>query len=94
VRDFGIGISPKHQKHLFERFHQVDDPRMSTYPGLGIGLYIARTIIERHNGRVWVESSVGNGSTFHCGLSLRRPEGLHEHYSHYTDPQPGSAEES
>lgn len=91
VRDFGIGIAPKDQKRIFERFYQADDPRMSTYPGLGIGLYIARTIIERHNGRLWVESSVGKGSTFHCGLSLLRPDGLPERDSHHADPHPGSA---
>lgn len=94
VRDFGIGIAPKQQQHIFERFYQVDDPRKSTYPGLGIGLYIARTIIERHNGRLWVESSVGNGSTFYCGLSLLRLGGHPKSDPHHADPQPGSAEVS
>jgi PAS domain S-box-containing protein len=94
VRDFGIGIAPKDQKRIFERFYQVDDPHTSTYPGLGIGLYIAWTIMERHNGRLWVESSVGKGSTFHCGLSLLRFDGSPERDSHHVDPQPGSAEVS
>lgn len=94
VRDFGIGIALKDQQHIFERFYQVDDPHASTYPGLGIGLYIARTIMERHNGRLWVESSVGKGSTFHCGLSLLRHDGSPECDSYHADPQPGSAEVS
>jgi PAS domain S-box-containing protein len=94
VRDFGIGIAPKHQKQIFERFYQVDDPQMSTYPGLGIGLYIAQTIMERHGGRLWVESSVGKGSAFHCDLSLLRADGPPESDSHHADPQPGSAEVS
>ena len=91
VRDFGIGIAPKHLERVFERFYQVDDPDTSTYPGLGIGLYIAQTIMERHGGRLWVESSVGKGSAFHCCLSLLRPGGLPESDSYHADPQPGSA---
>lgn len=94
VHDFGIGIAPKHHKHIFERFYQVDDPRTSTYPGLGIGLYIARTIMERHGGRLWIESSAGKGSTFHFGLSLLRPNSLLESDSHHANLQPGSAEVS
>jgi PAS domain S-box-containing protein len=94
VRDFGIGIAPKHQKRIFERFYQVDDPQTSTYPGLGIGLHIAQTIIERQGGRLWVESSAGNGSTFHCSLSLLRLDSLTGSDSHRSDRQPGSAEAS
>jgi len=94
VRDFGIGIAPKQQQRIFERFYQVDDPSTSTYPGLGIGLYIARTIMERHGGRLWVESSVGKGSTFHCGLSLLRPDSPPRSDAHHADLEPGSAEGS
>ncbi len=94
VRDFGIGIAPKHLERVFERFYQVDDPDTSTYPGLGIGLYIAQTIMERHGGRLWVESSGGKGSTFHFGLSLLRHVGPSESASGHSDLQPGSAEVS
>ncbi len=94
VRDFGIGIAPKHQRRIFERFYQADDSHTSTYPGLGIGLYIAQTILERHGGRMWVESSVGKGSTFHFGLSLLRQGGPSESDSGHSDLQPGSAEVS
>ena len=70
VRDFGIGIAKEHQHKIFERFYQVTDPAEKTYPGLGIGLYIACEIIKRHSGRLWLESQKGAGSTFHFSLPL------------------------
>jgi len=72
VQDFGIGIAKEYHQHIFERFYQVTDPDGQTYPGLGIGLYIASEIISRHGGRIWVESAEGKGSTF--ALSLPLPE--------------------
>ncbi len=68
VQDFGIGIDKTHHEHIFERFYQVTDPEEKTYPGLGIGLYISNEIVARHQGRMWVESSKGNGSTFYVAL--------------------------
>ena len=70
VQDFGIGISKAHQKKVFERFYRVDSDKDRTYPGLGIGLYIAYQIIERHGGKMWVESMEGQGSTFSFSLPL------------------------
>ncbi|HKV59543.1 MAG TPA: sensor histidine kinase, partial [Ktedonobacteraceae bacterium] len=70
VQDFGIGISQSYQENIFERFYQVNEPAEKTYPGLGIGLYIARQIIERHQGRLWVQSRKGEGSIFRFSLSL------------------------
>ena len=64
VQDFGIGIEKEHLNHIFDRFHRVSDPEEKTYPGLGIGLYIAREIIQRHGGKLTVESSKGEGSLF------------------------------
>lgn len=64
VQDFGIGISPAHREKVFERFYRVGSSGDRTYPGLGIGLYISHQIIERHNGKMWVESVEGQGSTF------------------------------
>lgn len=72
VRDFGIGIAPEHQQRIFERFYQVGESLWGAYPGLGIGLFIARSIIERHGGRLALASSVGAGSTFRFSLSLHR----------------------
>jgi len=80
VRDVGIGIAPEHQERVFERFYQVSDSQMAnTYPGLGIGLNIARTIVERHGGRLWLESRVGVGSSFHVSLSRCRKDGDNTH---------------
>jgi PAS domain S-box-containing protein len=70
VQDFGIGILADHQQNIFERFYHVPDPLEQTFPGLGIGLYISREIIQRHLGRIWVESKKGIGSTFCFMLPL------------------------
>jgi PAS domain S-box-containing protein len=66
VCDNGIGISPKYTKKIFEMFEQLHSP--DEYPGTGMGLSIAKRIIERHGGQIWVESEVGNGSTFYFTL--------------------------
>ncbi|QBD75858.1 PAS domain S-box protein [Ktedonosporobacter rubrisoli] len=70
VKDFGIGIAEEYHERIFERFYQVSDLQGKTYPGLGIGLYITRTIIERHGGHLWLESHKGKGSTFHFTLPI------------------------
>lgn len=74
VQDFGIGIDKSHHERIFERFYQVTDAEEKTYPGLGIGLYISSEIVARHQGRMWVESSKGNGSIFYVALPLFSPE--------------------
>ena len=68
VQDFGIGISKEHQEKIFERFYRVYTEDEKTFPGLGMGLYISSDIIERHNGKIWVESEKGKGSTFYFTL--------------------------
>ncbi|GAC1349305.1 MAG: hypothetical protein NVSMB27_21180 [Ktedonobacteraceae bacterium] len=74
VQDFGIGIDPSQHKKIFERFYQVTDPEERTYPGLGMGLYISSEIVERHHGRLWLESRKGEGSTFSVALPLLQQE--------------------
>ena len=64
VQDFGLGLSKDDQAKVFERFYRVGGADQNTYPGLGLGLYIASEIIKRHKGRVWVESKLAGGSTF------------------------------
>jgi len=68
VQDFGIGIEPEHQGHIFDLFYRVSDPEEKTYPGLGIGLHIAHEIIKRHKGDLWVVSEKGKGSLFRFTL--------------------------
>jgi signal transduction histidine kinase len=70
VQDFGIGIDESHHQQVFDRFYQVTGPAEKTFPGLGIGLYIAQEIIRRHRGTIWVESSKSNGATFFFTLPM------------------------
>ncbi len=71
VQDFGIGIPPDQLSQIFERFYQVSSgTRNKDLTGLGIGLYISKEIVRRHQGRLWVESCVGQGSVFHFTLPL------------------------
>jgi signal transduction histidine kinase len=71
VQDTGIGIAQEHISHLFERFYRVDKSRSRLGGGSGIGLTIARHLVEAHGGRIWVESQgVGKGSTFMFTLPL------------------------
>jgi len=64
VKDFGIGISKKDQAKVFERFYRVEGTNEKTFPGFGIGLFIASEIIRRHDGKIYVESELGKGSLF------------------------------
>ena len=66
IEDNGIGIARDVLPRLFERFYQGQDPGVST--GLGLGLYIARMLVESHGGRIWAESEPGQGSTFVIAL--------------------------
>jgi PAS domain S-box-containing protein len=68
VRDSGPGIPPEHVPHVFDRFWKV---RAANRHGAGLGLAIARGIVEAHEGRIWVESAPGEGSTFYFTLPLR-----------------------
>jgi histidine kinase len=65
IKDTGIGIHPEHLPHLFTRFYRVDKSRSRVRGGSGIGLTIAKHLVDAHGGQIWVESQgVGKGSTF------------------------------
>lgn len=73
VTDTGIGIAPEDQVRLFEKFYRIRHRGMEETPGSGLGLAIVKSIVERHGGRVWVESQPNRGSTFTIALPLRTP---------------------
>ncbi len=75
VQDRGRGIPQDKLQLIFERFQQVDASDSRAKGGTGLGLPICRTIVEQHNGRIWVESSLGEGSTFYVQLPLSKELG-------------------
>ena len=68
IQDFGIGISPEKVPNIFQQFYRVTGDLQSTFPGMGIGLFICSGIVERHVGKIWVESFINQGSTFYVWL--------------------------
>jgi len=76
VRDTGIGISAEDQTKLFQEFYRVKSPQTDEIPGTGLGLSITKSIVERHGGRIWVNSELGKGSTFTFLLpAYKSPQG-------------------
>jgi signal transduction histidine kinase len=71
VTDTGPGIAEEHQARIFDEFHQVDSSLTKAKGGTGLGLAIAKQIVEMHGGRIWVESTLGKGSTFQMELPIR-----------------------
>ena len=68
IKDTGAGIPADDIPHLFRKFYRVDNSAVRTIGGTGLGLYICKKIVELYNGKIWVESEVGKGSTFHIDL--------------------------
>ncbi|MDI7274581.1 MAG: hybrid sensor histidine kinase/response regulator [Anaerolineae bacterium] len=73
VADTGPGIAPEDQKRIFEPFEQIDDSIRRRHGGSGLGLAISRRFVEMHEGRMWLESQVGAGTTFHFSLPAQAP---------------------
>jgi len=78
VQDTGPGIPPEHLPLVFERFYRVDPSRSRDDGGTGIGLAIARSVVEAHGGRIWAESGDAGGSTFRFVLPIGGPAGRAE----------------
>jgi PAS domain S-box-containing protein len=72
VEDTGIGISAEEQEHIWERFYRPANPLAVEASGLGVGLSIVKSLVEAHNGRVWLESTPGVGSKFTVLLPIKR----------------------
>jgi signal transduction histidine kinase len=71
VADTGPGIAEHERIRIFEQFHQIDSSNTKAKGGTGLGLAIAKQIVEMHGGRIWVESTIGRGSTFQMELPVR-----------------------
>lgn len=70
ISDTGIGISPDKIKNIFHNFYQVDTSSTRKYGGTGLGLPICKKIIELHNGSIWVDSVIDQGSSFHFAIPI------------------------
>src|SRR5262249_28497213 len=70
VADTGPGIPEHERTRVFEQFHQIDSSSTRAQGGTGLGLAIARAIVEKHGGRIWVGSTIGEGSTFRRRLPV------------------------
>ena len=68
VRDTGVGIAAEDLPHLFQKFYRVDSSAIRSIGGTGLGLFISRSIIDLSKGRIWVESQLGEGTTFYINL--------------------------
>lgn len=73
VSDTGSGIAPDHLDRIFEQFYQGKSPAAgsSENKGIGLGLYICKQIVEKHNGRIWADSQLDQGSTFYFHLPVQ-----------------------
>lgn len=73
VQDTGPGISPEKVEHIFDEFYQADQSLHRSNGGVGLGLAICKHFVEAHGGQIWVETRVGEGSSFFFSLPIRHP---------------------
>ncbi len=74
VKDSGKGIAPEDHARIFERFYQAENASRTHGAGYGLGLAVARLIVEQHEGRIWVESEPGQGARFCFTVPIREPD--------------------
>lgn len=86
VADTGVGIAPEDISQIFEEFQQVDGSTRRRHGGVGLGLAISRRFVELHGGRIWVESQLGQGSTFYFSLPVSKGDPIIASKSHLTGP--------
>ena len=75
VLDSGIGVAPLDLPHMFEKFYRSGRREAYKQRGTGLGLAIVKSIVERHGGRVWVESQLGKGSSFFIAIPIQKGSG-------------------
>jgi PAS domain S-box-containing protein len=91
IRDTGAGIPAEDIPHLFQKFYRVDSSATRTIGGTGLGLFICRKIIELYQGRLWVESQLGKGSTFFINLPRLNNQKAQQLQSASNQPAPPQA---
>ncbi len=74
VSDTGVGIPPADLPHIFERFYQGSNVSQATIKGAGLGLYLAKQLVEAHHGIIWAENRLGGGAIFHVWLPMCQPK--------------------
>ncbi len=74
VADTGVGIPPEAQARIFERFYRAHHPGMEQVSGTGLGLSLVKAVADAHGGRIWLDSKVGQGTTFHVALPIKGPK--------------------
>jgi len=72
IQDTGVGIESTEIPKIFQRFYRIDNSRSRSQEGSGLGLYIAKDLIEKMHGKVFVHSEVGKGSTFSFSLPINK----------------------
>jgi signal transduction histidine kinase len=88
VRDNGVGIEPEFHQAIFRIFKRLQAPAAGKEAGSGVGLTFVKKIIERHGGRIWLESEPGRGTTFYFHLNGRRNEAARSAHDNAIDPIP------
>lgn len=86
VQDTGIGISQQDQQKLFQEFSQLDSSLTKTHEGTGLGLVLSKRFVELHGGKIWLDSTVGKGSTFVFSLPFGTSQvELHKEFKDFSD---------